>query len=66
MIDELFAEWDLGGLPAWLLEMEPSVKLRSSEEQYITQVGTQIMFSYQVGHTFLSLFDMLHDLPCHI
>lgn len=31
-------EWDLGGLPSWLLEFEPSVKLRSSEEQYIAQV----------------------------
>jgi hypothetical protein len=33
-----FPEWDLGGLPSWLLEFEPSVKLRSSEEQYIAQV----------------------------
>ncbi|KAG0618989.1 hypothetical protein M758_4G107400 [Ceratodon purpureus] len=31
-------EWDLGGLPAWLLELKPSVKLRSSDAQYLAQV----------------------------
>lgn len=32
------AEWDLGGLPAWLLELKPSVKLRSSNAQFLNQV----------------------------
>ncbi|KAG0588325.1 hypothetical protein KC19_2G234600 [Ceratodon purpureus] len=32
-------EWDFGGLPAWLLELEPPVKLRSSDGQYTAQVG---------------------------
>jgi beta-galactosidase len=31
-------EWDLGGLPAWLLELKPSVRLRSSNEQFLNQV----------------------------
>jgi len=33
-----FAEWDLGGFPAWLLELDPGLRLRSSEEQYLAQV----------------------------
>lgn len=32
------AEWDLGGLPAWLLELKPSVRLRSSDASYLSQV----------------------------
>lgn len=31
-------EWDLGGLPAWLLGLRPSVRLRSSDAQYLAQV----------------------------
>ncbi|XP_024366649.1 beta-galactosidase 8 isoform X2 [Physcomitrium patens] len=31
-------EWDLGGLPAWLLELKPSVRLRSSDAQYLARV----------------------------
>lgn len=29
------AEWDLGGLPAWLLAIEPALKLRSSDPVYL-------------------------------
>uniref|UniRef100_A0ABM5GPV0 Beta-galactosidase isoform X2 n=1 Tax=Pogona vitticeps TaxID=103695 RepID=A0ABM5GPV0_9SAUR len=32
------AEWDMGGLPAWLLEKE-SIVLRSSDSDYLTAVG---------------------------
>jgi len=31
------AEWDLGGLPAWLLK-DPNMKLRSSYQPYLTAV----------------------------
>ncbi|GAB2293347.1 Beta-galactosidase 17 [Dionaea muscipula] len=31
-------EWDLGGFPPWLLEMEPALKLRSSEPSYLQLV----------------------------
>jgi beta-galactosidase len=31
-------EWDLGGLPAWLLGLKPSVRLRSSDAQYLAQI----------------------------
>ncbi|XP_060637731.2 beta-galactosidase [Anolis sagrei] len=33
------AEWDMGGLPAWLLEKE-SIVLRSSDPDYLTAVGS--------------------------
>ncbi|KAK9099328.1 hypothetical protein Syun_026373 [Stephania yunnanensis] len=29
------AEWDLGGFPAWLLGIEPSLRLRSSDPAYL-------------------------------
>ncbi|KAK8970639.1 Beta-galactosidase 17 [Platanthera guangdongensis] len=29
------AEWDLGGFPAWLLAIEPALKLRSSDPVYL-------------------------------
>ncbi|PVH62072.1 hypothetical protein PAHAL_3G198700 [Panicum hallii] len=32
-------EWDLGGLPPWLLTVEPSLKLRSSDSTYLSLVG---------------------------
>ncbi|XP_028550449.1 beta-galactosidase 8 [Dendrobium catenatum] len=32
------AEWDLGGFPAWLLSIKPSLKLRSSDPRYINLV----------------------------
>ncbi|XP_059823447.1 beta-galactosidase-like isoform X2 [Hypanus sabinus] len=31
------AEWDLGGLPAWLLQ-DPAISLRSSDEKYLAAV----------------------------
>ncbi|XP_072117244.1 beta-galactosidase-like isoform X1 [Mobula birostris] len=31
------AEWDLGGLPAWLLQ-DPTISLRSSDERYLAAV----------------------------
>uniref|UniRef100_A0A2P2KCG9 beta-galactosidase n=1 Tax=Rhizophora mucronata TaxID=61149 RepID=A0A2P2KCG9_RHIMU len=32
------AEWDLGGFPAWLLAIEPAIKLRSSDPVYLQLV----------------------------
>ncbi|OMO66266.1 Glycoside hydrolase, family 35 [Corchorus olitorius] len=32
------AEWDLGGFPAWLLAMEPTMRLRSSDPAYLQVV----------------------------
>ncbi|KAJ9179335.1 hypothetical protein P3X46_011138 [Hevea brasiliensis] len=32
------AEWDLGGFPAWLLAIEPALKLRSSDPAYLKLV----------------------------
>ncbi|KDP40762.1 hypothetical protein JCGZ_24761 [Jatropha curcas] len=32
------AEWDLGGFPAWLLAIEPALKLRSSDPAYLQLV----------------------------
>ncbi|PKA57288.1 Beta-galactosidase 8 [Apostasia shenzhenica] len=32
------AEWDLGGFPAWILAIEPAVKLRSSDPAYLSLV----------------------------
>ncbi|XP_048234475.1 beta-galactosidase 17 [Ricinus communis] len=32
------AEWDLGGFPAWLLAIEPPLKLRSSDPAYLKSV----------------------------
>ncbi|OMO70788.1 Glycoside hydrolase, family 35 [Corchorus capsularis] len=32
------AEWDLGGFPAWLLAMEPTMRLRSSDPAYLQMV----------------------------
>ncbi|PKU80519.1 Beta-galactosidase 8 [Dendrobium catenatum] len=32
------SEWDLGGFPAWLLSIKPSLKLRSSDPRYINLV----------------------------
>ncbi|XP_022715153.1 beta-galactosidase 17-like isoform X2 [Durio zibethinus] len=32
------AEWDLGGFPAWLLAIEPDVRLRSSDPAYLRMV----------------------------
>ncbi|XP_049412241.1 beta-galactosidase 17 isoform X2 [Solanum stenotomum] len=32
------AEWDFGGFPAWLLTIEPTVKLRSSDPAFINLV----------------------------
>ncbi|XP_010262091.1 PREDICTED: beta-galactosidase 17 [Nelumbo nucifera] len=32
------AEWDLGGFPAWLLSIEPAVKLRSSDPTFLKLV----------------------------
>ncbi|VFQ70906.1 unnamed protein product [Cuscuta campestris] len=32
------AEWDLGGFPAWLLAIEPALRLRSSDPAFITFV----------------------------
>ncbi|KAJ7951619.1 Beta-galactosidase [Quillaja saponaria] len=29
------AEWDLGGFPAWLLDLKPSLKLRSSDPDFL-------------------------------
>ncbi|KAJ3669603.1 hypothetical protein LUZ60_011553 [Juncus effusus] len=31
-------EWDLGGFPAWLLSIEPALKLRSSDSTYLSLV----------------------------
>ncbi|KAK6264230.1 hypothetical protein SCA6_019664 [Theobroma cacao] len=32
------AEWDLGGFPAWLLAIEPDIRLRSSDPAYLQLV----------------------------
>ncbi|XWS12074.1 hypothetical protein CRYUN_Cryun37aG0059200 [Craigia yunnanensis] len=32
------AEWDLGGFPAWLLAIEPDIRLRSSDPAYLKMV----------------------------
>ncbi|KAI5665452.1 hypothetical protein M9H77_15305 [Catharanthus roseus] len=32
------AEWDLGGFPAWLLAIEPAIRLRSSDPFFLEQV----------------------------
>ncbi|MQM00502.1 hypothetical protein Taro_033237 [Colocasia esculenta] len=32
------AEWDLGGFPAWLLAVEPALRLRSSDHAYLLLV----------------------------
>eukprot|EP00850_Spirogloea_muscicola_P020563 SM000220S07042 [mRNA] locus=s220:47557:52609:+ [translate_table: standard] len=34
------AEWDLGGLPAWLLAIEPPVSLRTADEAFLIEVRT--------------------------
>lgn len=34
----LDAEWDFGGFPAWLLAIEPAVRLRSSDPAFIDLV----------------------------
>lgn len=33
------AEWDFGGLPAWLLRKNPNMKIRSSSPDYMTEVS---------------------------
>ena len=37
------AEWDLGGFPAWLLAIEPDVRLRSSDPAYLQMVCSHIV-----------------------
>ena len=39
------AEWDLGGFPAWLLAIEPDIRLRSSDPAYLKLVCSHIVLS---------------------
>lgn len=51
----LAAEWDFGGFPAWLLTIEPAVRLRSSDPAFINLVSFLIrLISIDlVGYEFL-------------
>ena len=37
-------EWDLGGFPAWLLAIDPSLKLRSSDPTFLQLVSFIYLF----------------------
>ena len=40
------AEWDLGGLPSWLLIVQPALKLRSHDPQYLELVREHAGYCY--------------------
>lgn len=49
----LAAEWDFGGFPAWLLAIEPAVRLRSSDPAFIDLVCIPIVlvtYGFLCGH----------------